>query len=179
MAAQTVQVDYTVWTCMSYPQSQVCRLFWQLGSRLMLHHSYISEAAASLLDERLNLHIVPRTQLVSLSSPVCTHAISSQAYAQSFYRRSSTTGSIVKRLRKGSHSPRRSGVCNTSCTASLVRPCLAMLANMYSHPTCRLFRLPSETSLAGARYFRHLRRLEPPERELVEEVHDDYENCVW
>ncbi|PCH43873.1 hypothetical protein WOLCODRAFT_26265 [Wolfiporia cocos MD-104 SS10] len=31
--------------------------------------SYISEAAASLLDERLNLHIVPRTQLVSLSSP--------------------------------------------------------------------------------------------------------------
>ncbi|PFH51476.1 hypothetical protein AMATHDRAFT_142297 [Amanita thiersii Skay4041] len=32
--------------------------------------SYISEAAASLLDERLNLHIVPKTQLVSLSSPV-------------------------------------------------------------------------------------------------------------
>lgn len=31
--------------------------------------SYISEAAASLLDERLDLHIVPRTQLVSLSSP--------------------------------------------------------------------------------------------------------------
>ncbi|KAI0769778.1 phosphatidylinositol 3 and 4-kinase-domain-containing protein [Trametes elegans] len=31
--------------------------------------SYISEAAASLLDERLNLNIVPRTQLVSLSSP--------------------------------------------------------------------------------------------------------------
>ncbi|EPT04947.1 hypothetical protein FOMPIDRAFT_1039812 [Fomitopsis schrenkii] len=31
--------------------------------------SYISEAAASLLDERLELHIVPRTQLVSLSSP--------------------------------------------------------------------------------------------------------------
>ncbi|KAJ3484716.1 hypothetical protein NLI96_g5455 [Meripilus lineatus] len=30
--------------------------------------SYISEAAASLLDERLDLHIVPRTQLVSLSS---------------------------------------------------------------------------------------------------------------
>ncbi|GBE81198.1 Phosphatidylinositol 4-kinase lsb6 [Sparassis crispa] len=31
--------------------------------------SYISEAAASLLDERLELYIVPRTQLVSLSSP--------------------------------------------------------------------------------------------------------------
>ncbi|THH04986.1 hypothetical protein EW146_g10024 [Bondarzewia mesenterica] len=31
--------------------------------------SYISEAAASLLDTRLNLNIVPRTQLVSLSSP--------------------------------------------------------------------------------------------------------------
>ncbi|KAJ8489486.1 hypothetical protein ONZ51_g2919 [Trametes cubensis] len=31
--------------------------------------SYISEAAASLLDERLDLNIVPRTQLVSLSSP--------------------------------------------------------------------------------------------------------------
>ncbi|KAK0212691.1 phosphatidylinositol 3 and 4-kinase-domain-containing protein [Desarmillaria ectypa] len=30
--------------------------------------SYISEAAASLLDERLNLHIVPPTKLVSLSS---------------------------------------------------------------------------------------------------------------
>ncbi|KAJ7497289.1 phosphatidylinositol 3 and 4-kinase-domain-containing protein [Mycena latifolia] len=31
--------------------------------------SYISEAAASLLDNRLQLHIVPPTQLVSLSSP--------------------------------------------------------------------------------------------------------------
>ncbi|GJE94494.1 hypothetical protein PsYK624_106640 [Phanerochaete sordida] len=31
--------------------------------------SYISEAAASLLDERLELHIVPKTELVSLSSP--------------------------------------------------------------------------------------------------------------
>lgn len=35
--------------------------------------SYISEAAASLLDERLELHIVPSTQLVSLSSPVGEH----------------------------------------------------------------------------------------------------------
>lgn len=32
--------------------------------------SYISEAAASLLDRRLDLHIVPPTELVSLSSPV-------------------------------------------------------------------------------------------------------------
>ncbi|KAH9040670.1 phosphatidylinositol 3 and 4-kinase-domain-containing protein [Lactarius pseudohatsudake] len=31
--------------------------------------SYVSEAAASLLDSRLDLHIVPKTQLVSLSSP--------------------------------------------------------------------------------------------------------------
>ncbi|KAK7692630.1 hypothetical protein QCA50_004263 [Cerrena zonata] len=31
--------------------------------------SYISEAAASLLDRRLDLNIVPRTELVSLSSP--------------------------------------------------------------------------------------------------------------
>ncbi|OBZ68177.1 Phosphatidylinositol 4-kinase lsb6 [Grifola frondosa] len=31
--------------------------------------SYISEAAASLLDDRLELNIVPKTQLVSLSSP--------------------------------------------------------------------------------------------------------------
>ncbi|EKM54262.1 uncharacterized protein PHACADRAFT_174771 [Phanerochaete carnosa HHB-10118-sp] len=31
--------------------------------------SYISEAAASLLDERLEIHIVPRTELVPLSSP--------------------------------------------------------------------------------------------------------------
>jgi hypothetical protein len=33
-------------------------------------YSYISEAAASLLDTRLNLNIVPKTQLVSLTSPV-------------------------------------------------------------------------------------------------------------
>ena len=32
--------------------------------------SYISEAAASLLDQRLHLYIVPRTELVSLSSSV-------------------------------------------------------------------------------------------------------------
>jgi len=33
-------------------------------------YSYISEAAASLLDRRLELYIVPPTYLVSLSSPV-------------------------------------------------------------------------------------------------------------
>ncbi|KAH9998443.1 phosphatidylinositol 3 and 4-kinase-domain-containing protein [Russula compacta] len=38
-------------------------------SCLIPNLSYISEAAASLLDTRLNLHIVPKTQLVSLSSP--------------------------------------------------------------------------------------------------------------
>ncbi|KAI0066107.1 hypothetical protein BV25DRAFT_1797123 [Artomyces pyxidatus] len=38
-------------------------------SCLIPNLSYISEAAASLLDTRLNLHIVPMTQLVSLSSP--------------------------------------------------------------------------------------------------------------
>lgn len=31
--------------------------------------SYLSESAASLLDRRLNLHIVPRTEVVPLSSP--------------------------------------------------------------------------------------------------------------
>lgn len=38
-----------------------------------MHSSYISEAAASLLDERLSLNIVPRTQLVSLSSQASIH----------------------------------------------------------------------------------------------------------
>ncbi|KIM61574.1 hypothetical protein SCLCIDRAFT_25716 [Scleroderma citrinum Foug A] len=38
-------------------------------SCLIPNLSYISEAAASLLDDRLLLNIVPRTQLVSLSSP--------------------------------------------------------------------------------------------------------------
>ncbi|KAF9244876.1 phosphatidylinositol 3 and 4-kinase-domain-containing protein [Melanogaster broomeanus] len=38
-------------------------------SCLIPNLSYISEAAASLLDERLALNIVPRTQLVSLASP--------------------------------------------------------------------------------------------------------------
>ncbi|KAF8492299.1 phosphatidylinositol 3 and 4-kinase-domain-containing protein [Gautieria morchelliformis] len=38
-------------------------------SCLIPNLSYISEAAASLLDERLQLYIVPRTELVSFSSP--------------------------------------------------------------------------------------------------------------
>lgn len=37
---------------------------------LLNFYSYISEAAASLLDRRLELYIVPPTYLVSLSSPV-------------------------------------------------------------------------------------------------------------
>ncbi|KAG8920936.1 phosphatidyl inositol kinase [Tulasnella sp. 417] len=36
-------------------------------------YSYVSEAAASLLDDRLGLNIVPRTQLVSLSSPAFSY----------------------------------------------------------------------------------------------------------
>lgn len=40
--------------------------------------SYISEAAASLLDDRLSLYIVPPTQLVSLSSPVSGYPYLSQ-----------------------------------------------------------------------------------------------------
>ncbi|KDQ15258.1 hypothetical protein BOTBODRAFT_31921 [Botryobasidium botryosum FD-172 SS1] len=47
-------------------------LFWWVGfgrSCLIPNLSYISEAAASLLDNRLNLYIVPHTELVSLSSP--------------------------------------------------------------------------------------------------------------
>ncbi|PPQ67287.1 hypothetical protein CVT25_005871 [Psilocybe cyanescens] len=39
------------------------------GQRRSQYFSYISEAAASLLDDRLQLHIVPPTQLVSFSSP--------------------------------------------------------------------------------------------------------------
>ncbi|KAG8946902.1 phosphatidyl inositol kinase [Tulasnella sp. 424] len=45
--------------------------FWWVGfgrACLIPNLSYISEAAASLLDDRLGLNIVPRTQLVSLSS---------------------------------------------------------------------------------------------------------------
>ncbi|KAG8930968.1 phosphatidyl inositol kinase, partial [Tulasnella sp. 408] len=40
---------------------------------LSTQQSYISEAAASLLDDRLGLNIVPRTQLVSLSSPAFSY----------------------------------------------------------------------------------------------------------
>lgn len=40
--------------------------------------SYISEAAASLLDRRLELYIVPRTGLVPLSSQVCSVAFPNQ-----------------------------------------------------------------------------------------------------
>jgi phosphatidylinositol 4-kinase type 2 len=43
--------------------------------QLLIFCSYISEAAASLLDSRLNLHIVPKTQLVALSSPVSLYEL--------------------------------------------------------------------------------------------------------
>ena len=46
----------------------MCR--YRYAYRLLMFYSYISEAAASLLDTRLKLHIVPNTQLVSLTSPV-------------------------------------------------------------------------------------------------------------
>lgn len=46
--------------------------FWGKNPFDQLRHanSYISEAAASLLDARLQLYIVPRTELVTFSSPV-------------------------------------------------------------------------------------------------------------
>jgi len=53
--------------------------------------SYISEAAASLLDTRLNLHIVPMTQLVSLSSPVSLY----QLLPLLFFERECTTGVLL------------------------------------------------------------------------------------
>ncbi|KAJ1304736.1 hypothetical protein OPQ81_005874 [Rhizoctonia solani] len=46
--------------------------FWWIGfgrSCLIPNLSYISEAGASLLDTRLNLHIVPHTELASFASP--------------------------------------------------------------------------------------------------------------
>lgn len=72
MAAQAVSVDYTLRTRLSNPESQVRGHLLQHRPVLSNSHvcSYISEAAASLLDERLGLNIVPRTQLVSLSSQV-------------------------------------------------------------------------------------------------------------
>jgi len=53
--------------------------------------SYISEAAASLLDTRLNLHIVPMTQLVSLSSPVSLYEL----LPLLFFERECTTGVLL------------------------------------------------------------------------------------
>ncbi|KIO28478.1 hypothetical protein M407DRAFT_22368 [Tulasnella calospora MUT 4182] len=50
--------------------------FWWVGfgrACLIPNLSYISEAAASLLDDRLGLNVVPRTQLVSLSSPAFSY----------------------------------------------------------------------------------------------------------
>lgn len=72
MDSSTVSVDHSFWSGVSYSESQV-GLYALIHITTCKHDvsfSYISEAAASLLDQRLSLHIVPRTQLVSLSSPV-------------------------------------------------------------------------------------------------------------
>lgn len=69
VAASTTQVDHSLWTCVSNPKSEVCTISSRVGPITQILLSYISEAAVSLLDTRLNLHIVPRTELVSFSSP--------------------------------------------------------------------------------------------------------------
>ena len=65
-------MDHSVWACVLDTQSQVSESLTREVENMprTFCSSYISEAAASLLDERLELHIVPRTELVSLSSPV-------------------------------------------------------------------------------------------------------------
>ena len=70
VAASAVPMADTVREGMSYSQSEV-RISSTVRSLSSLRVcSYISEAAASLIDERLSLNIVPKTQLVSLSSSV-------------------------------------------------------------------------------------------------------------
>ncbi len=68
VAAPAVSVDYPLRTRMFNSKPEVSCGVRSSCSRLT-SRSYVSEAAASLLDERLSLNIVPRTQLVSLSSP--------------------------------------------------------------------------------------------------------------
>lgn len=72
MAPSSIPLDYSVWSILSDTKFKVIVAFISTSTHLErnVHHSYISEAAASLLDERLSLNIVPRTQLVSLSSQV-------------------------------------------------------------------------------------------------------------
>jgi phosphatidylinositol 4-kinase type 2 len=64
-------MDYSLRTGLPHSESKVLRTFIHLDAMPEpFFDSYISEAAASLLDTRLNLNIVPKTELVSLSSPV-------------------------------------------------------------------------------------------------------------
>ena len=68
-----VQMDHPIWPKLSDPKPEVWVVVYVLLStrRVLISSSYISEAAASLLDRRLEMYIVPRTGLVSLSSQVC------------------------------------------------------------------------------------------------------------
>jgi hypothetical protein len=59
-----------------------------------VYFSYISEAAASLLDDRLSLNIVPRTELVSLSSQVSINHFHEMIRRFNSVRHFSTIGSI-------------------------------------------------------------------------------------
>lgn len=66
-------MDYPFWPCLLDTQSEVrAHPLHILPINSVGSSSYISEAAASLLDRRLDLYIVPPTYLVSLSSPVST-----------------------------------------------------------------------------------------------------------
>lgn len=70
MDPPTISLDYPLRSCLFDTQPEVRPLFVVLIYNALKSASYISEAAASLLDRRLELHIVPPTYLVSLSSPV-------------------------------------------------------------------------------------------------------------
>lgn len=75
MASSSIPLDYPVRSILSHTKFKVIVIAISTSIQLTRNGylSYISEAAASLLDERLSLNIVPRTQLVSLSSQVGTN----------------------------------------------------------------------------------------------------------
>lgn len=75
MAPSSIPLDYPVRPILSHTKFKVIVAFILTSTQPTrnVYSSYISEAAASLLDERLSLNIVPRTQLVSLSSQVSIH----------------------------------------------------------------------------------------------------------
>jgi hypothetical protein len=84
--------------------------------------SYISEAAASLLDQRLHLHIVPRTELVSLSSPVSPIRICFfDGFLSDGLRLSSMTGWIETLPKREKAYQKRSDLCNIFLMAIEVR----------------------------------------------------------